>query len=196
MLSSHLSLGPQSNRYFKSNSSTEQSFPNKLTVFHLVQKFTAFYGTRRFIPWRYRLWRTLGRLSSRRWQSFPTAQDGTGFDMWSAHRIPQLHFQLSKPDRYFFIQAYFAYLIIYIEHTSETESEHNGTYAWFWTICLSRCGVYTTRKAFQLPPCRRQVEEELQLLFILDLGTRWGWMVSKNHTPAVNYIQEWTPGAH
>jgi hypothetical protein len=25
--------------------------------------------------------------------------------MWSAHRIPQLHFQLSKPDRYFFIQV-------------------------------------------------------------------------------------------
>jgi hypothetical protein len=26
-------------------------------------------------------------------------------DMWSAHRIPQLHFQLSKPDRYFFIKV-------------------------------------------------------------------------------------------
>jgi hypothetical protein len=26
-------------------------------------------------------------------------------DMWSAHRIPQLHFQLSKPDRNFFIQV-------------------------------------------------------------------------------------------
>jgi hypothetical protein len=26
-------------------------------------------------------------------------------DMWPAHRIPQLHFQLSKPDRYFFIQV-------------------------------------------------------------------------------------------
>jgi hypothetical protein len=26
-------------------------------------------------------------------------------DMWSALRIPQLHFQLSKPDRYFFIQV-------------------------------------------------------------------------------------------
>jgi hypothetical protein len=26
-------------------------------------------------------------------------------DMWSAHRIPQLHVQLSKPDRYFFIQV-------------------------------------------------------------------------------------------
>jgi hypothetical protein len=25
--------------------------------------------------------------------------------MWSAHRTPQLHFQLSKPDRYFFIQV-------------------------------------------------------------------------------------------
>jgi hypothetical protein len=46
----------------------------------------------------------LGRLSSRSWQSFPTAPDGTGLT-WSAHRIPQLHFQLSKPDRYFFIQV-------------------------------------------------------------------------------------------
>jgi hypothetical protein len=27
-------------------------------------------------------------------------------DMWSAHRIPQLHFQLSKPDRYFFNGIY------------------------------------------------------------------------------------------
>jgi hypothetical protein len=26
-------------------------------------------------------------------------------DMWLAHRIPQLHFQLSKPDRYLFIQV-------------------------------------------------------------------------------------------
>jgi hypothetical protein len=43
-------------------------------------------------------------MSSRRWQSFPTAPDGTGL-MWSAHQIPQLHFQLSKPDRYFFIQV-------------------------------------------------------------------------------------------
>jgi hypothetical protein len=25
--------------------------------------------------------------------------------MWSAHGIPQLHFQLSKPNRYFFIQV-------------------------------------------------------------------------------------------
>jgi hypothetical protein len=29
---------------------------------------------------------------------------GTGLT-WSAHRIPQLHFQLPKPDRYFFIQV-------------------------------------------------------------------------------------------
>jgi hypothetical protein len=29
-------------------------------------------------PWRYRLWLTLCCLSSRRWQSFPTAPDGTG----------------------------------------------------------------------------------------------------------------------
>jgi hypothetical protein len=46
----------------------------------------------------------LGRLSSRRWQSFPTAPDGTGLTCGQAHRISQLHFQLSKPDRYFFIQ--------------------------------------------------------------------------------------------
>jgi hypothetical protein len=26
-------------------------------------------------------------------------------EMWSAHRIPQLHFQLSKRDRYIFIQV-------------------------------------------------------------------------------------------
>jgi hypothetical protein len=26
--------------------------------------------------------------------------------MWSAHQIPQLHFQLSKPDHYFFIQLW------------------------------------------------------------------------------------------
>jgi hypothetical protein len=29
-------------------------------------------------PWRYRLLTILGRLNSRRWQSFPTAPDGTG----------------------------------------------------------------------------------------------------------------------
>jgi hypothetical protein len=31
-----------------------------------------------------------------------------------------------------------------------------------------------------LPPCRRQEGEELQLLLILDLGTRWGvWSASR-----------------
>jgi hypothetical protein len=36
---------------------------------------------------------------------FPYCSRRYWVDMWSAHRIPQLHFQLSKPDRYFFIQV-------------------------------------------------------------------------------------------
>jgi hypothetical protein len=36
---------------------------------------------------------------------FPDCTSRYWVDMWSAHRIPQLHFQLSKPDRYFFIQV-------------------------------------------------------------------------------------------
>jgi hypothetical protein len=36
---------------------------------------------------------------------FPDCSRRYWVDMWSAHRIPQLHFQLSKPDRYFFIQV-------------------------------------------------------------------------------------------
>jgi hypothetical protein len=36
---------------------------------------------------------------------FPDCTTRYWVDMWSAHRIPQLHFQLSKPDRYFFIQV-------------------------------------------------------------------------------------------
>jgi hypothetical protein len=36
---------------------------------------------------------------------FPHCTRQYWVDMWSAHRIPQLHFQLSKPDRYFFIQV-------------------------------------------------------------------------------------------
>jgi hypothetical protein len=36
---------------------------------------------------------------------FPDCTRRYWFDMWSARRIPQLHFQLSKPDRYFFIQV-------------------------------------------------------------------------------------------
>jgi hypothetical protein len=36
---------------------------------------------------------------------FPDCTRWYWIDMWSAHRIPQLHFQLSKPDRYFFIQV-------------------------------------------------------------------------------------------
>jgi hypothetical protein len=34
---------------------------------------------------------------------FPAAPDGTG--LTCGQHIPQLHFQLSKPDRYFFIQV-------------------------------------------------------------------------------------------
>jgi hypothetical protein len=36
---------------------------------------------------------------------FPDCTRRYWVDMWSAHRIPQLHVQLSKPDRYFFIQV-------------------------------------------------------------------------------------------
>jgi hypothetical protein len=36
---------------------------------------------------------------------FPDCTSRYWVDMWSAHRIPLLHFQLSKPDRYFFIQV-------------------------------------------------------------------------------------------
>jgi hypothetical protein len=36
---------------------------------------------------------------------FPHCTRRYWVDMWSAHRIPQLNFQLSKPDRYFFIQV-------------------------------------------------------------------------------------------
>jgi hypothetical protein len=36
---------------------------------------------------------------------FPDCTTRYWVDMWSAHRIPQLHVQLYKPDRYFFIQV-------------------------------------------------------------------------------------------
>jgi hypothetical protein len=36
---------------------------------------------------------------------FPDCTRRYWVDMWSAHRIPQLHFQLSKPVHYFFIQV-------------------------------------------------------------------------------------------
>jgi hypothetical protein len=36
---------------------------------------------------------------------FPDCTRPYWVDMWAAHRIPQLHFQLSKPDRYLFIQV-------------------------------------------------------------------------------------------
>jgi hypothetical protein len=36
---------------------------------------------------------------------FPDCTRRYWIDMLSAHRIPQLHFQLSKPDRYLFIQV-------------------------------------------------------------------------------------------
>jgi hypothetical protein len=36
---------------------------------------------------------------------FPDCTRQYWVDMWSAHQIPQLHFQLSKPDHYFFIQV-------------------------------------------------------------------------------------------
>jgi hypothetical protein len=36
---------------------------------------------------------------------FPDCTRRYWVDMWSAHRIPQLHFQFYKLDRYFFIQV-------------------------------------------------------------------------------------------
>jgi hypothetical protein len=55
-------------------------------------------------PWRY--------SSDETWPAdqlplavFPDCTRRYWVDMWLAHRIPQLHFQLSKPDRYFFIQV-------------------------------------------------------------------------------------------
>jgi hypothetical protein len=36
---------------------------------------------------------------------FPDCTRRYWVDMWSTHRIPQLRVQLSKPDRYFFIQV-------------------------------------------------------------------------------------------
>jgi hypothetical protein len=36
---------------------------------------------------------------------FPDCTRRYWVDIWSAHRIRQLHFQLSKPDRYLFIQV-------------------------------------------------------------------------------------------
>jgi hypothetical protein len=47
----------------------------------------------------------LGRLGSRRWQSFPTAPDGTGLTCGQHNESHSCIFQLSKPDRYFFIQV-------------------------------------------------------------------------------------------
>jgi hypothetical protein len=47
----------------------------------------------------------LGRLSSRRWQSFPTAPDGTGLTCGQHIESHSCIFQHSKPDRYFFIQV-------------------------------------------------------------------------------------------
>jgi hypothetical protein len=36
---------------------------------------------------------------------FPDCTRRYWVDMWSTHGIPQLHYQLSKPDRYFLIQV-------------------------------------------------------------------------------------------
>jgi hypothetical protein len=47
----------------------------------------------------------LDRLSSRRWPSFPTAPDGTGLTCGQNIESHSCIFQLSKPDRYFFIQV-------------------------------------------------------------------------------------------
>jgi len=64
----------------------------------------SFYAYNNNNPWRY--------SSDEPWPAeqpplavFPDCTRRYWVDMWSAHRIPQLHFQLSKPDRYFFIQV-------------------------------------------------------------------------------------------
>jgi hypothetical protein len=43
----------------------------------------------------------LGRLSSRRWQSLPTAPDGIGLTCGQHIESHSCIFQLSKPDHYF-----------------------------------------------------------------------------------------------
>jgi hypothetical protein len=49
---------------------------------------------------------SLGRLTEQPPLAvFPDCTRRYWVGMWSAQRIPQLHFQLSKPDRYFFIQV-------------------------------------------------------------------------------------------
>jgi hypothetical protein len=56
-------------------------------------------------PWRYSSWRTLAEQPPL--AVFPDCTRRYWVDMWSAHRIPQLHFQLSKPeDRVIFYQNY------------------------------------------------------------------------------------------
>jgi hypothetical protein len=47
----------------------------------------------------------LGRLSSRRWQSFPTAPDGTGLTYGQHIDSHSCIFSFPKKDRYFFIQV-------------------------------------------------------------------------------------------
>jgi hypothetical protein len=66
-----------------------------------LQHFTKQYNNN---PWRY--------SSDEPWPAdrqplavFPDCTRRHWVDMWSAHRIPQPHFQLSKLDRYFFIQV-------------------------------------------------------------------------------------------
>jgi hypothetical protein len=65
---------------------------------------------------------------------------------------------------------------------------------WNLPTCVS--GVYKLKlKQSHYTPWRRLWGEEVQLIFILDLGTRWGWVVSV--TPLPRFTPgERTPGTH
>jgi hypothetical protein len=55
--------------------------------------------------------------------------------------------------------------------------------------------LYVGVKQSRFTPWRRLGGEDVQLLLILDLGTRWGWVVSV--TPRPRFItRERTPGTH
>jgi hypothetical protein len=63
------------------------------------------------------------------------------------------------------------------------------------SVALNITKAVNWSKDVQLPPCRRQGGEEIQLLPILDIGTKWGWVVSV--TPQLRFTpREMTPGTH
>jgi hypothetical protein len=58
---------------------------------------------------------------------FPNCISRYWVHMWSAHRIPQLHFQLSKPDRYFFIQVTTQFIRSLLAEIKETLTLYSRT---------------------------------------------------------------------